>query len=540
MSVSSSSKEHHAVLLDAREASASLAVTFLCIVGVAAMMIAFSGGISVGSSNHVGLVPVVRRILDPQYLPGDFGILVRLYHHRVFAYLVAALAALLGEDGALIALNIAGRGLLSFALWYLFCRVMKQTLGAFLAAGIFVALQVGWVGRGLELNDFLGDSQIMPPTFAHALVLLGVGTLIQNRDRMTAFLAGLVVLTHVQIGIIFVVLLLPFYAAKIKSYRAADIARLALVFLAPASLSLLYLWRMIGQGLADESFSQDYIDFRHPHHFELISTEAGVWVALHLLLQIAAYAYLRRQTDSALLRRAVGVLLALSMMLTILAIFHFLDYYMLHIGIVIKLQFIRLSPLITVFGLLAFLVAGKVWTDGRSAARRRQQFVNAWGALLIAIIAAWVFFEGETISRKFYLGVHRHTEDQTAWVNICQWIANAGPVGGTYLTPPGNAGFTYLSHRSNVVEFKINPDGGLHLPEWYARLRDLSGGELPAGRGLAIRKPLNAAYAALTAQQLIEAGKKYRAEYAVLPQSSTAQFEMLYENKDFRLVKLPQ
>lgn len=525
------------MLLGVRETSTSLALTVLGVAGVAALLIVSSGGISVGSSNHVGLVPVVRRILDPQYLPGDFGIAVRLYHHRVFAYLVAALAALFGEDNALMVLNIAGRGLLSFALWFLLCRVMKQSLGLFLVVGVFVALQVGWVGRGLELNDFLGDSQIMPPTFAHALVLLGVGTLAQHRDRMTAFLAGLTVLIHVQIGIIFVFALLPFYAVKIKSLRPAEIALPALLFLVPATPSLVHLWQMMGRGLNDKSFTQEYIDFRHPHHFELISAAAAVWVALHLLLQAAAYIYLRQRhhVDHAV-RRAVGVMLAFSATLGVFAVLHFLDYYVAHLGIVMKLQFIRLSPLITVFGVLAFVAAGQAWSD----ARRLRKSAYAWGALLVVLVAAWCLAEQETLNRQFYFGVRRHMEDRNSWVDMCRWVANSGPQGATYLTPPGSAGFTYLSHRSNVAEFKINPDGGLHLPEWFARLRDLTGGTLPTGRGLPVRQPLNDAYAALTAQQLVEIGKKYDAEYAVLPQASAAQFEVLYANKGFRLVKIPR
>jgi hypothetical protein len=75
---------------------------------VAAMIIVFNGGIRVGFSNHTGLLPVVRRILDPTYLPNDFNIQLRLYHHRIFAYWIAGLTKFLGEDNALIALSLVG------------------------------------------------------------------------------------------------------------------------------------------------------------------------------------------------------------------------------------------------------------------------------------------------------------------------------------------------------------------------------------------------------------------------------------------------
>jgi len=48
-----------------------------------------------------------------------------------------------------------------------------------------------------------------------------------------------------------------------------------------------------------------------------------------------------------------------------------------------------------------------------------------------------------------------------------------------------------VNHR---VEFKINPDGGLHPEERYARLRDVAGGTLSDGRGFRNEARLNVAY----------------------------------------------
>jgi hypothetical protein len=55
---------------------------------------------------------------------------------------------------------------------------------------------------------------------------------------------------------------------------------------------------MLNRGLLESPSSEYslayYIDFRHPHHFELISAAAAVWVTAHILIQIAAYFRLRR------------------------------------------------------------------------------------------------------------------------------------------------------------------------------------------------------------------------------------------------------
>ena len=75
----------------------TLLLRLLCIGGVLALIISFNGGIGVGGSNHAGLLLVVRRFLDPNYLPGDFTIFIRQYHHRAFSYLVAAGSAVAGS-----------------------------------------------------------------------------------------------------------------------------------------------------------------------------------------------------------------------------------------------------------------------------------------------------------------------------------------------------------------------------------------------------------------------------------------------------------
>ncbi|HVF88032.1 MAG TPA: hypothetical protein VM866_10600, partial [Pyrinomonadaceae bacterium] len=100
-------------------------------------------------------------------------------------------------------------------------------------------------------------------------------------------------------------------------------------------------------------------------------------------------------------------------------------------------------------------------------------------------------------------------------------------------------GFTYLSDRSAIVEFKTNPDGGQYLAQWFERLRDLGGGTLPEARGFRNGSLLNKAFASLSTDQIVALGEKYGASYAVLPKLSPAKLEVVYENDQYRLVKLP-
>lgn len=104
---------------------------------------------------------------------------------------------------------------------------------------------------------------------------------------------------------------------------------------------------------------------------------------------------------------------------------------------------------------------------------------------------------------------------------------------------PRREGFAYLSDRSPVVEFKINPDGGLYLEEWLNRLRDVAGGTLPDERGFKNSRLLDASFERLGPGRLVGLGEKYRAKYVVLPSGSPVEMPVLYRNAGYRLVRLP-
>jgi len=62
----------------------------------------------------------------------------------------------------------------------------------------------------------------------------------------------------------------------------------------------------------------------------------------------AAFYWLGRRQRTE--RRFVGVLLTMSLILVALSLIHFADYYLVKHDRIAIIQFIRLSPLITVFG----------------------------------------------------------------------------------------------------------------------------------------------------------------------------------------------
>ena len=273
----------------------------VCLASV--FLILFQGGINVGSSNHVGLIPVVRRILDPNYLPGDFGISVRLFHHQVFAYLIAWSTKIFGETVALVVLGIVSRILLAFSLLVL-ARSIGITLAGYLVISVLLSLEFAQIGLGLETNNFVGNREVMPTTFAHAFTLLAISSVIRERFKLTAFLTGVVMFFHLQIGVIIALTLFPFYVVKVHTFSFRDITLFFALYTLPAFPALLNLVNLMHGGLLDSEWSLDYINFRHPHHFELRSTGAALSIGIYLLLQLGVYLWIRTTDKSRV--RGVG------------------------------------------------------------------------------------------------------------------------------------------------------------------------------------------------------------------------------------------
>ena len=501
-----------------------------CVLLVTALLVVFNGGVAVGSSTHAGLVPVVRQFLDPAYLPGDFNISLRRYHHRVFVYLVAVPVAALGEDRGLIVIGLLAVLGLAAALFAL-CRSCGLSGPAYVAVGALLAVQAGWTGRGLEGNTLVGSNEITAATLAHAALLGSVAMLVRRRYRAAALLAGVTATLHLQIGAVFALFVAPFAVRHALEAGAREAARLALLFTLPLSPALWHLWLMLGRGLASPAVTLEYLQFRMPHHFALASRAAAAWIAAHLLVLALCYGWLRRTRHDG--RRGVGVLLAIGVAVAALALVHGVSYYALHWMPALKLQFLRLSPLISLCGVIGLLVTLTAWA-ARRGGNRLAQLVPAALLLVAAGQAGVRVAEGE-----YAMGVTHRAQSRSAWVDVCAWIRAHGPRGTPYVTPPGQEGFTYLTDRSNVVEFKINPDGGQSIDEWYARLRDLSGGTLSRARGFANEPLLDTAYAALDGDQLAAVGRKYGARHAVVPQASAVAWPVLHENRGYRLVELP-
>lgn len=503
----------------------ALASALTMIAVCVALTIALDQGIQIGRENHAGMLPVVRRLLDATYLPGDFGIEIRMHHHRVFAILVATLARFIGEQNALAWLTVVGYALIFAGLWRLggalqMSRSRRLLFGVALAAGMF------YLDRGVEANRFLGNGPIMPPTFAHALIIFGIDAIVRQRWNLAFVLAGGTALLHLQIGAIWWLLLAVEALRQRVWRRPAEWLPgfgCALVIMSPA---LMDLWVLAQQGLTRGISTLDDVSLRMPQHFEFNAGRVAI-VAVYLTAFICIWRRWRELGDARAERFAPLVWMASA--LAALTVLHYFDYYLLGSGWIARLQLLRLSVFLPVLAGLALLAA---LPDPAT-----HRFRN-WPWLAAGMIAALALGADVYKGAIPTLRVHDYAQDEGDWADICRWVRREGPH-ELYVTPPGQTGFTAWSDRSTLVEFKINPDGGAGLAEWRQRLLAVSGGALPQQ---STRKNVAAAldrdYARLSTSAFADLERDYGVRIAIVPAASALQGRVLYENRGYRVVAL--
>ena len=86
---------------------------------------------------------------------------------------------------------------------------------------------------------------------------------------------------------------------------------------------------------------------------------------------------------------AIGVLAIMSLMIAGLSLLHFLDYYVLQLGTISKIQLLRLSPVITLFGAISLVTALTTWERERQSDPQRRMVLRPARVGLILVALIW-------------------------------------------------------------------------------------------------------------------------------------------------------
>jgi hypothetical protein len=119
---------------------------------------------------------------------------------------------------------------------------------------------------------------------------------------------------------------------------------------------------------------------------------------------------------------------------------------------------------------------------------------------------------------------------------VARFAKQSTPEDSIFLTPPDWGQFRLLARRAIVVDFKAFPFADFAIAEWYERLIACYGN--PAKKGTAMVDELIENYRRIDDNTLRTLRQRYKIDYAVLYKETSTNFEVLFQNSNYKVIYL--
>jgi hypothetical protein len=122
------------------------------------------------------------------------------------------------------------------------------------------------------------------------------------------------------------------------------------------------------------------------------------------------------------------------------------------------------------------------------------------------------------------------------FLDLSNYVRQSTPVDALFLTPPKFGTFRISAQRAIVVDFISFPFQDDAMLEWRKRLFTCYG--IPINEGFAVINELSMAYNKITDAEIEKLQKIYGFEYAVLYANTSTNYQVIYGNKEWKLIQL--
>lgn len=141
-----------------------------------------------------------------------------------------------------------------------------------------------------------------------------------------------------------------------------------------------------------------------------------------------------------------------------------------------------------------------------------QDLLHAGGAFALVLVLV--------ISWGRWLGVNSLPDDDSAYLQVCQWVRTNTPTGAIFMVPPDEQSFRVHGERAIVVNIKGIPQLSGEMVDWEQRLRDvLDMQKIESLRGTTLQDTLDAvriAYDHVPPDHMLAMARKYNCQYVLL------------------------
>ncbi|AKT37133.1 uncharacterized protein CMC5_012630 [Chondromyces crocatus] len=531
---------------------------------VASVCFGLSFGHNYGADNQLVYMLGSLRLLDPSILQRDWFVTQTTQYHPTFKYLAAGLIAVDPRGWAIGIAHtavVAAGALCMYALLRALCGP-KRALPAFLMM-LALAFQTRTDGA---TATYVFDKFFQPSTLA-SLGLLGAAAFFARGQWLASGLcAALSGLFHANYLVLLVMALL---IAHLAMGREGLGPRLLLQLLVPSAVVLLFLPVLLGAANAPNQAAAQEILFkiRAPHHYDAIKHKGEFQSAVAWLLLGGAGALCLATRGAAPLRRVGALIAGLSAViwggLVLSTLFQLpkatqLFSWRLLPHSILLLQAVACAGAVTVMteprrarnvpnialalvfggvGSLCLLNAGR---DDRTlaaivlaiSAAPLLVFLAHTGMEMLAPTAGGVRF-GRWLRRAAVpvallasLAIVvpvavRQLKEYSARSNLVRgqgqdeqtlyaWMRERSPKDALFLTPPRMDTLRFWGQRAIVVDWKANAMMPGEIPEWFKRIKDVTGRSTIKGRS-----DLDA-YEQMDEKRLQLLRSRYRVDYVVV------------------------
>ncbi len=530
----------------------------------------------IGGGN-VAFLPVLEALQGQGVdLPSDFNLLAYKYYHFNFDLLCLAFSTIM----PLTTLFLAGY-LLCGALFYLsitrLARVVSLDEPARMLALSFLLL---WGSNGLEANTFWYSAQFAPYLLSWPLAIYGLAYFLEERALAACLALALCCFVHIQTGLDVSLAVFLSLIVNLRNFQMRFAIRallLALLLIAPLLIENLLL--VPHSLLPSGELFLVQASFRSPHHFE-IQPRQFLGISLCLALAAAGMCYVRSRAVFSMERLSrLEKICSLCFVIYLLGLLHYLDFYVLRTGLIARLQFTRISPLIQLFAIFAISkgVLALLARTGRSAVTLAvllgfyigplclaTGYFARWSLLFCVSAVIFIYFDYSrkalkpltqalplsmlgllickilmvAASTQHFFVFNPLALKGSAWIEACLWIEQHTESTARFITPPHQEAFMLYAKRAMVADYFTNPHLSLDIIEWRTRISDLSGGKELQCRGWECLLDLRSRYALLSEEGLVRLAAKFSARYFLTDSRSNYSFDLIYANADFKLYRL--
>jgi hypothetical protein len=499
--------------------------------------------------NDADVLPSARQFLEPDWLPNDWYLNLKIGYRYAFNTIAGILCRYLDFPLA----NFWGRMIVAALFTLSFYKLFKALRISFL-------LVIPCLWYFAQQHGFFADEwfllRLEAKCFAYAFVIMGVAFLLEEKYSAMLASLGAALSFHVLVGIyagfcVGAVIVLNAQHRKNGYQILKRFPVLAVTGCFGVYAVLNRIFASIGTDPAEAILGANiYVTLRVPHHvfppafgpveewgvrlvFFLVPVTALLFSGNGRFKQMAQFVF------ASLLLCAVGF------------IFFQLQWYYL-----LKYYWFRFSAVMVPFG-GAVAIAGLLhiafengwkWLTALSPRHGFWKLLsNGLVGLVLSVLvvgnAALIVWPKSAMKDTLSLGpnsweIWKRGVDRGPTSALGTWIQKNTPQDAVFLVDPAMDSFYLMAERARVVSFKHSPQSEKDILEWHRRLLDISDSESIDEKGFAAHRVLRRRYCRLSDDAAVRLIEKYRIQYIVFKRcNAKLDYPIVYRDGRYMVYK---